>query len=80
MLIEYLPSLLSHAIQFFSCFISYSHEDNHLRGGCTIVCRVVVSGVGSTQNSFYPAMTSMSRQILAFASGTKCCSAVPHIR
>ena len=26
-LIEYLPSLLNEAIQFYSCFISYSHED-----------------------------------------------------
>jgi hypothetical protein len=26
-LIDYLPSLLNEAIQFFSCFISYSHED-----------------------------------------------------
>jgi uncharacterized protein YjbI with pentapeptide repeats len=26
-LIEYLPSLLNNAIQFFSCFISYSHSD-----------------------------------------------------
>lgn len=26
-LIEYLPSLLSEPIQFYSCFISYSHED-----------------------------------------------------
>jgi hypothetical protein len=26
-LIEYLPSLLNHAIQYFSCFISYSHND-----------------------------------------------------
>jgi hypothetical protein len=26
-LIEYLPSLLNQAIQFYSCFISYSHED-----------------------------------------------------
>jgi hypothetical protein len=26
-LITYLPSLLSHAVEFFSCFISYSHED-----------------------------------------------------
>jgi uncharacterized protein YjbI with pentapeptide repeats len=26
-LIEYLPSLLNQAIQFFSCFISYSHND-----------------------------------------------------
>jgi hypothetical protein len=25
--IEYLPSLLNEAIQFFSCFISYSHDD-----------------------------------------------------
>ena len=25
--IEYLPSLLNHAIEFYSCFISYSHED-----------------------------------------------------
>ena len=25
--IEYLPSLLNQALQFFSCFISYSHED-----------------------------------------------------
>ena len=25
--IEYLPSLLSHGIEFYSCFISYSHED-----------------------------------------------------
>jgi hypothetical protein len=27
LLIDYLPSLLNEAIQFFSCFISYSHED-----------------------------------------------------
>ena len=27
LLIEYLPSLLNEAIQFFSCFISYSHQD-----------------------------------------------------
>jgi hypothetical protein len=26
-LIEYLPSLLNKAIQFYSCFISYSHQD-----------------------------------------------------
>ena len=26
--IDYLPSLLGNAIEFFSCFISYSHEDN----------------------------------------------------
>ena len=26
-LIEYLPSILNQAIQFYSCFISYSHED-----------------------------------------------------
>jgi hypothetical protein len=26
-LIEYLPSLLGRAIEFYSCFISYSHED-----------------------------------------------------
>jgi TIR domain/Pentapeptide repeats (8 copies) len=25
--IEYLPSLLNHPVQFFSCFISYNHED-----------------------------------------------------
>ena len=25
--IEYLPSLLSHGIDFYSCFISYSHQD-----------------------------------------------------
>jgi uncharacterized protein YjbI with pentapeptide repeats len=25
--IEYLPSLLSHGVDFYSCFISYSHED-----------------------------------------------------
>jgi len=26
-LIEFLPSLLSHGIEFYSCFISYSHQD-----------------------------------------------------
>jgi hypothetical protein len=27
LVIEYLPSLLNEAVQFFSCFISYSHQD-----------------------------------------------------
>jgi hypothetical protein len=52
-LIDYLPSLLRSAIEFYSCFISYSHDDkafarrphDQLQG----------QGIGLTNISSYPA-------------------------
>jgi len=37
-LITYLPSMLGQAIQYYSCFISYSAKDTPLPNGCTPTC------------------------------------------
>ena len=44
--IVYMRSLVGKAIEFYSCFISYSTKDGDLPGGCTPTFSTKVYGAG----------------------------------
>ena len=79
-LIEYLPSLLGQAIDFYSCFISYNHNDKSFarRLHDQLQGRGIRCWLDEHHNSCQ-ATTSTMPSIAASASGTRCCSA-PHKR
>ena len=80
-LISYLPSLLTDgAIQFYSCFISYSHADKSFARRLHDTLQGRDYGAGWMKTSSCPATTSTTEWMRAYAFGTRCLSAVRRIR
>jgi hypothetical protein len=62
-------------IEFYSCFISYSHADKAFARKLHDSLQARGSAAGWTNISSCPAMTSTMKWIGAFGYGTRCCSA-----
>jgi len=69
-LIDYLPSLLNQAIQFYSCFLSYSTEDQVFANGFMPTCKTRGSAAGLRRTTFRAARRFTNRLTKRFASTT----------
>ena len=78
--IEYMHSLAGAAFEYYSCFISYSHQDKLFARRLHDALQRHGVRAGWTRSRFCPPTTSTNRLTVAFGCGTRWCSAAPSSR
>ena len=66
------------AIEYYSCFISYSHADKSFARDFTINYRGEASAAGFDEHQVLPGDNIYEMSIAGFGCGTRCCCALPH--
>jgi hypothetical protein len=70
--IEYMGSLTGKALEFYSCFISYSTKDEEFANDSTPIYKIKASAAGSRRTIYKPERSSMSRSTKRYEGMSAC--------